>query len=56
MLGALGVNPLVYLPFAFFNLLCPVVSAFLGFTGWTMERAELAGNKEQENAGGSSIV
>jgi NhaC family Na+:H+ antiporter len=40
MMGALGVNPLVYLPFAVFYLCCPLVSAVLGFTGWTMEKAE----------------
>lgn len=38
MLGALGVNPLVFAPYAFFNLLCPLVSAFLGFSGWTIVR------------------
>jgi NhaC family Na+:H+ antiporter len=41
MMGALGVNPLVYLPFAFFNLLCPLVSALFGFTGWTMAKEKI---------------
>lgn len=40
MMGALGVSPWLYLPFAFLNLLCPVVSALYGFTGWTMEPKE----------------
>ena len=38
MLGALKVGPHLFAPFAFFNLLCPLVSALLGFTGWTMRR------------------
>ena len=38
MASALKVNPVDYLPYAFFNLLCPVVSAVLGFTGWTMAK------------------
>jgi NhaC family Na+:H+ antiporter len=39
MLGALGVNPFLFAPYAFFNLLCPLVSAVFGFTGWTMKKA-----------------
>jgi NhaC family Na+:H+ antiporter len=35
----LAVDPLAYLPYAFFNLLCPLVSLALGITGWTMVRA-----------------
>lgn len=38
MFATLGVSPLAYLPFAFLNLLCPIVSAFYGFTGITMEK------------------
>ncbi len=55
MMGALGVNPLVYLPFAFFNLLCPVVSAVLGFTGWTMEKAPSSGSERPEESRGLSV-
>ena len=40
MWATLGVYPFAYLPFAFFNLLNPVISAFLGFTGLTMHRIE----------------
>jgi NhaC family Na+:H+ antiporter len=40
MWKALGVNPVDYLPYAIFNLLCPLVSAVLGFTGWTMKRKD----------------
>lgn len=40
MAKSLGVDPLTYLPFAFFNLLCPLVSIALGITGWKMARVE----------------
>ena len=40
MKGALNVDPLTYLPFAFLNLLTPVISVIYGYTGWTMEKAE----------------
>jgi len=38
--ATLGVNPLVYLPFAFLNLANPLVSIFYGYTGITMEKAD----------------
>jgi NhaC family Na+:H+ antiporter len=38
MLGALKVDPLHFAPYAFFNLICPLISALLGFTGWTMKK------------------
>ncbi|MGD8536725.1 MAG: Na+/H+ antiporter NhaC [Candidatus Aminicenantes bacterium] len=40
MHATLGINPLLYLPFAFLNLANPVVSIFYGYTGITMEKAE----------------
>ena len=40
MMAALMVNPFAYLPFAFLNLLNPIISMIYGFTGWTMEKAE----------------
>ena len=40
MLGALKVGPHLFAPYAFFNLLCPLVSALLGLTGWTMRRRQ----------------
>jgi len=46
MWATLGVYPLAYLPFAFVNLLNPVVSMFYGFTGITMERVEGAEGPE----------
>lgn len=40
MHATLGVNPLLYIPYAFLNLSNPVVSIFYGYTGITMEKAE----------------
>jgi NhaC family Na+:H+ antiporter len=39
MANTLGVATGAYLPFAFLNLITPLVSAFYGFTGWTMRKA-----------------
>lgn len=38
MMGALGVGPWVYVPYCLFNLISPVISAFYGFTGITIEK------------------
>jgi NhaC family Na+:H+ antiporter len=38
MAGTLGVATFAYLPFAFFNLINPVVSVIYGFTGFTIRR------------------
>ena len=38
--ATLGVNPLLYLPYAFLNLSNPLVSLFYGYTGITMEKAQ----------------
>lgn len=38
MMAALMVNPLAYLPFAFLNLINPIISLIYGFTGWTMAK------------------
>lgn len=40
MHATLGVNPLLYLPWAFLNLMNPIVSIFYGYTGITMEKVE----------------
>lgn len=40
MATTLGVATLTYLPFAFFNLINPVVSAIYGFTGFTIEKID----------------
>jgi NhaC family Na+:H+ antiporter len=39
--ATLGVNPLLYLPYAFLNLSNPIVSIFYGYTGITMEKLEV---------------
>jgi NhaC family Na+:H+ antiporter len=36
--ATLGISPLLYLPWAFLNLLVPAVSIFYGYTGITMEK------------------
>ncbi|HZX46465.1 MAG TPA: Na+/H+ antiporter NhaC [Clostridia bacterium] len=38
MLSTLAVHPFAYLPYAFLNLLNPIVSVFYGYTGITMEK------------------
>ena len=40
MAGTLGVATFAYLPFAFLNLINPVVSIIYGFTGFTIKRVE----------------
>jgi len=46
MAQTLGVPTFTYLPYCFFNLLNPVVSAIYGFTGFTIEKL----GDEEENA------
>ncbi|KXZ40792.1 Na+:H+ antiporter, NhaC family [Alkalithermobacter thermoalcaliphilus JW-YL-7 = DSM 7308] len=38
MYATLGISPFAYLPFAFLNLINPLISIFYGFTGITMEK------------------
>ena len=38
MYATLGVFPFAYLPYAFLNLLNPLISALYGWTGWTITR------------------
>lgn len=40
MASSLGVATVAYLPFCFFNMLNPVISAIYGFTGFTIEKYE----------------
>lgn len=40
MAATLGVATLAYLPFAFFNLINPLVSIIYGFTGFTIEKVD----------------
>ena len=46
MFATLGVFPLAYLPFAFLNLLNPIISAIYGFTGWTMAPADESSDRK----------
>ena len=55
MSGVLGVSSFTYLPFAFLNLLSPLISIFYGFTGITIQKIEddpgsLVGVTEEELA------
>ncbi|MFT9497586.1 Na+/H+ antiporter NhaC [Anaerosolibacter sp.] len=48
MFSTLGVHPFAYLPYAFLNLINPLVSIFYGFTGITMEK--LPQNQSEKTA------
>jgi len=57
MWATLGVYPLAYLPYAFMNLLNPVISIVYGFTGITMEKtsdATAAAGAPEEAAGSAA--
>ncbi|MEO1574707.1 MAG: Na+/H+ antiporter NhaC [Pseudomonadota bacterium] len=47
MASTLAVSTLAYLPFAFFNLINPLISVLYGFTGFTMERLDDTPAQEQ---------
>jgi NhaC family Na+:H+ antiporter len=51
MAEALSVSTLSYLPFAFFNLFNPVISAVYGFTGFSIERMESVPRKSASALG-----
>jgi Na+:H+ antiporter, NhaC family len=53
MHATLGVNPLAYLPFAFFNLIIPFIAIFYGFAGITMEK--LGPGEREEYAGRGQV-
>ncbi len=44
MAKSLGVATFAYLPFCFFNLTNPLISAFYGFTGFTIEKLDETGS------------
>jgi NhaC family Na+:H+ antiporter len=44
MYATLGISPLLYLPYAFLNLLNPLISVFYGFTGITMAPRQDSGH------------
>jgi NhaC family Na+:H+ antiporter len=57
MWATLGVYPLAYLPYAFLNLLTPIVSIIYGFTGITMEKtgdATAGADSEEQEAGSAA--
>ncbi|HLT92333.1 MAG TPA: Na+/H+ antiporter NhaC [Woeseiaceae bacterium] len=47
MAATLGVATVAYLPFAFFNLLNPLIAIFYGFTGISIKRIEPAEGEQQ---------
>ena len=53
MFATLGVFPLAYLPFAFLNLINPLISLIYGYTGWTMTPLE---SNESESSEIENIV
>jgi NhaC family Na+:H+ antiporter len=55
MAATLGVFPLAYLPYTFFNLINPVLSVVVGYLGWTMTAAtkETAGNADAAGGEGA---
>lgn len=46
MASTLGVPTMAYLPFAFFNLLNPIIAVFYGYTGITIAKVELDEERE----------
>ncbi len=50
MSGTLGVATLAYLPYAYLNLINPLVSIFYGFTGITMEKLPAAAVEDAVSA------
>ncbi|MCG8540034.1 MAG: Na+/H+ antiporter NhaC [Clostridia bacterium] len=47
MWNTLGVHPFAYLPYAFLNLINPLISIFYGYTGITMEKVKDEDSSEQ---------
>jgi NhaC family Na+:H+ antiporter len=45
--GTLGISAAAYLPYAFFNLLCPIIAIVIAFAGWKIVRFPVAGNEQQ---------
>ena len=51
MTGVLGVPTVEYLPFAFFNIINPILAIVFGFTGYHVEHQKPAEPQGQEPAG-----
>ncbi len=47
MWTTLGVHPLAYLPYAFLNLINPIISIIYGYTGITMEKIDKSKSTEE---------
>jgi len=50
MAGTLGVATFAYLPFAFFNLINPLVAITLGFTGISIKKIDKTKPKKDEES------
>jgi NhaC family Na+:H+ antiporter len=50
MTGVLGVPTIEYLPFAFFNIVNPLIAVIYGFTGFRVERIKPPGDKAEAAA------
>lgn len=50
MMATLGVSPFLYLPFAFLNLITPVISLIYGYTGFTIEKISETNNETQNES------
>ena len=46
MASTLGVATIVYLPFAFFNYICPIISSIYGFTGFSIVKLDSGSESE----------
>jgi NhaC family Na+:H+ antiporter len=56
MTGVLGVPTVEYLPFAFFNIVNPVIAVIFGFTGFRVERIEPSADTADAAAVGDTDV
>jgi len=54
MHATLGVSPLAYLPFAFLNLLIPVITIGYGYAGISMARAEVPADLQKKDGSGEA--
>src|SRR5215471_6770893 len=54
MTGVLGVPTIEYLPYAFFNIVNPVIAVIFGFTGFKVERLAPPGQTDEPAAVGQS--
>jgi NhaC family Na+:H+ antiporter len=48
MWATLGVFPFAYLPYAFLNLINPLISILYGFTGWTIHRLDVTDGRAED--------